>query len=302
MSSMRVTNSMMVRSTLRDLNSSYARLARTQETLSTGRQLVRASDDPAVAADAMRLRAQTRRADQYARSLSDAHGLLGSADSALTMSLERLERAKELVVRASSTGGLSDENAKKAMAIEIRAIRSDLIALANTRHGERSVFAGNAAGAAFTAAGAYDGDDGVVRRDVAANTSVQVNVTGTAVFGTQSTATEPIGNVFEVLERMAVAVENGNGATIATEHTNLDAATVRVGVATVEIGSRGARMNEIQVRAEDDELRLRTLLSEAEDVDIVEALVNAKSQENAYQAALQVAAKIIPMSLLDFLR
>ena len=61
-------------------------------------------------------------------------------------------------------------------------------------------------------------------------------------------------------------------------------------------------MNEIQVRAQDDELRLRTLLSEAEDVDIVEALVTAKSQENAYQAALQVAAKIIPMSLLDFLR
>lgn len=302
MSSMRVTNSMMVRSTLRDLNSSYARLARTQETLSTGRQLVRASDDPAVAADAMRLRAQTRRADQFARSLGDAQGLLGSADSALTMSLERLERAKELVVRASSTGGLSDENAKKAMAIEIRAIRDDLIALANTRHGERSVFAGNAAGAAFTSAGGYAGDEGAVRRDVAANTSVQVNVTGTFAFGVESTATEPIGNVFEVLERMATAVAAGNGAAIATEHTNLDAATVRIGVATVEIGSRGARMNEIQIRAEDDELRLRTLLSEAEDVDIVEALVNAKSQENAYQAALQVAAKIIPMSLLDFLR
>ena len=299
---MRVTNSMMVRSTLRDLNSSYARLARTQEQLSTGRQLVRASDDPAVAADAMRLRGLTRRSEQYARSLGDAHGLLGSADGALTSALERLERAKELVVRASSTGGLSDDNAKKAMATEIRAIRDDLIALANTRHGERSVFAGNAAGAAFTPAGVYTGDEGAVRRDVAANTSVQVNVTGTAVFGVESSVTDPIGNVFEILERMAVAVTDGNGAAIAAEHENLDAATVRIGVATVEIGSRGARMNEIQVRAEDDELRLKTLLSEAEDVDIVEALVNAKSQENAYQAALQVAAKIIPMSLLDFLR
>ena len=182
---MRITNSMMVRSTLRDLNLSYARLARTQEQLSSGRQLVRASDDPAVAADAMRLRALTRRSEQYARSLNDAQGLLGSADGALTSSLERLERAKELAVRAASSGGLSDPNARKAMAIEIRAIRDDLIALANTRHGERSVFAGNAAGAAFTAAGVYDGDDGAVRRDVAANTSVQVNVTGTDAFGVE---------------------------------------------------------------------------------------------------------------------
>jgi flagellar hook-associated protein 3 FlgL len=299
MSSMRITNSMMVRSTLRDLNLSYARLARTQEQLSSGRQLVRASDDPAVAADAMRLRALTRRSEQYARSLDDAQGLLGSADSALTSSLERLERAKEVAVRAANSGGLSDPNARKAMAIEIRAIREDLVALANTRHGDRSVFAGNAAGAAYAAAGAYQGDAGVVRRDVAANTSVQVNVTGPDAFGIEG---GPIGNVFEVLERMAQAVEIGDGSALATEHVNIDAATTRLGVATVEIGSRGARMNEIKVRAEDDQLRLRTLLSEAEDVDIVEALVNAKSQENAYQAALQVAAKIIPMSLLDYLR
>ena len=146
---------------------------------------------------------------------------------------------------------------------------------------------------------AISGDAGAVLRDVAANTSVQVNVTGQAAFGV---AGGPVGDMFEVLERMAVAVEAADGAALATEHANMDAATVRIGVATVEIGSRGARMNEIQVRAEDDELRLRTLLSEAEDVDIVEALVTAKSQENAYQAALQVAAKIIPMSLLDFLR
>jgi flagellar hook-associated protein 3 FlgL len=299
MSSMRITNSMMVRSTLRDLNLSYARLARTQEQLSSGRQLVRASDDPAVAADAMRLRALTRRSEQYARSLNDAQGLLGSADGALTSSLERLERAKEVAVRAANSGGLSDPNARKAMAIEIRAIREDLVALANTRHGERSVFAGNAAGAAYAAAGTYQGDAGAVRRDVAANTSVQVNVTGPDAFGIEG---GPVGNVFEVLERMAQAVEIGDGSALATEHTNIDVATARLGVATVEIGSRGARMNEIRVRAEDDQLRLRTLLSEAEDVDIVEALVNAKSQENAYQAALQVAAKIIPLSLLDYLR
>ena len=186
MSSMRVTNSMMVRSTLRDLNLSYGRLARTQERLSSGRQIVRASDDPAVAADAMSLRGLTRRSEQYARSLDDAQGLLGSADGALTSSLERLERAKEIAVRAGNSGGLSDPAARTAMAIEIRAIRDDLIALANTRHGDRAVFAGNVSGAAYDATtGGYLGDAGAVRRDVAANTSVQVNVTGQDAFGTR---------------------------------------------------------------------------------------------------------------------
>ena len=218
---------MMVRSTFRDLNLSYGRLARTQERLSSGRQIVRASDDPAVAADAMNLRGLTRRSEQYARSLDDAQGLLGSADAALTSSLERLERAKEIAVRAGNSGGLSDPAARTAMAIEIRAIREDLIALANTRHGDRAVFAGNAAGLAYDATtGGYLGDAGAVRRDVAANTSVQVNVTGQDAFGD---AGGPVGDIFQVLERMAVAVETADGSALATEHANLDAGTVRLG-------------------------------------------------------------------------
>ncbi|MGH9134081.1 MAG: flagellar hook-associated protein FlgL [Ilumatobacteraceae bacterium] len=299
MSAIRVTPSMMVRSTLRDLNLSYARLAHTQEQLSTGRQIVRASDDPTVAADAMHLRRLTRRAEQYSRSLDDAQAWLGSADAALTSSLERLVRAKELAVRAGNGGGISDPNARQAMAIEIRSIRDDLVALANTRLGDRSVFAGNVTGAAYSATGAYLGDAGAVRRDVAPLTSVQVNVTGPDAFGA---AGGPIGNLFEVLERMAQAVESADSSALAIEHVNLDAATDRLGAATVEIGSRGARLEAIQARAIDDEGRLRQMLSEAEDVDLVEALVQAKAQENAYQAALQSAAKIIPLSLLDFLR
>ena len=49
-------------------------------------------------------------------------------------------------------------------------------------------------------------------------------------------------------------------------------------------------------------LRLRDQLSNIEDVDPATAILTEKMQENSYQAALQVAAKILPMSLLDFLR
>ena len=59
---------------------------------------------------------------------------------------------------------------------------------------------------------------------------------------------------------------------------------------------------EAKIRAEDSKLLLTTQLSEVEDVDVVEALITAKAQENSYQASLQVAAKILPPSLLDYLR
>lgn len=296
---MRVTSSMMVRSTLRDLSQGLSRLQETQTKLSTGKELTRPSADPGGTSAAMGLRQDMRRAEQRLRSLNDAQGWLETADSTLTSSLSALGRAKEITVRASSTGGISDPAARTAMATELRSLRAELLALANTTYGERSIFNGTAAGGAYDAAGAYLGNSASIIRDVAPSTQIAVNLTGPEVFGTGG---GPVGNVFEVLDRLATAVQNGDDAAIATEHTNLDSLTRTVSAATVEIGTRSARLTEAKARAEDNKLVLIQQLSEVEDVDIVEALIKAKAQESSYQATLQVAAKILPPSLLDYLR
>lgn len=296
---MRVTNSMMMRSTLRDLSYGLRAMQHTQARLSSGRQLIRASDDPTAAAVAMDLRVQVNRGQQRDRSLLDAQGWLDTADATLSNSLDRLVRAKEITVRASSTGGLSDPMARQGMATEIDAIREDLMALANTRYGDRSLFNGTATGAAYDAAGVYQGNDASVIRDVAPQTNLKVNITGPEIFGT---AGGSVGTMFDVLDRLSAAIRSGDEAAIATEHTNLMAATERMSSATVDVGSRAARVLDLKDRADDESLRLISQLSEVEDVDVVEALVKSKAQETAYQAALQVTAKILPPSLLDYLR
>ena len=43
-------------------------------------------------------------------------------------------------------------------------------------------------------------------------------------------------------------------------------------------------------------------LSTIEDVDPAQAIIDFRAQENAYQAALAVTAKVIQPSLVDFLR
>ena len=296
---MRVTSSMMVNSTLRDLSSSLRRLQTTQTRLSTGKQLTRASDDPTAAANALTLRGQQARNTQRERSLLDAQGWLDTADATLSNGLDRLVRAKEIIVRASSSGGLADPSARSGLATEIRSIRDDLLALANTKYGGRSLFNGTANGDAYSTVGLYQGNAAKVMRDVAPSTNLQVNITGPEIFGTEGGA---VGNMFQVLDRLASAIESGDGAAIATEHANLSVATERMSSATVDIGSRAARVLDVKARAEDEKLRLTTQLSNIEDVDVVDALVRSKAQETAYQAALQVTAKILPPSLLDYLR
>jgi flagellar hook-associated protein 3 FlgL len=189
--------------------------------------------------------------------------------------------------------------ARQALATEVRSIRSEMLALANATYGSRSVFNGTADGPAYDPNGVYLGNGSSIIRDVAPSTSIAVNLTGPQAFGT---AGGPVGDVFETLDRLANAIVAGDSAAMATEHANLDSFRNSIGAATVEIGTRSARLAEAKTRAEDSKLLVTTHLSEVEDVDIVEALITAKAQESSYQASLQVAAKILPPSLLDYLR
>jgi flagellar hook-associated protein 3 FlgL len=296
---MRVTSSMMVRSTLRDLSMGLSRLQETQAKMSSGKELTRPSVNPGATASAMSMRQDLSRSEQRMRSLDDAKGWLDTADIALTSGLDRLARVKELAVRAANTGALPDQAARDAIAAEVRSVRSELLAIANTQYGGRSIFNGTAAGAAYDALGAYVGNTANVTRDVAANTTMTVNTNGPAAFGTTGGA---VGDVFEVLDRLASAISAGDTAAVATEHTNVDGAMSRLGGITVLIGTRAKELEVIRDRAESDKLLVTQQLSEVEDVDIVEALITAKRQESSYQATLAVAAKILPPSLLDYLR
>jgi len=126
-----------------------------------------------------------------------------------------------------------------------------------------------------------------------------VNMTGEQVFGTQG---GPTGDLFAVLDRLQTAILASDSTAIAAEHSNLDTATKRLASAAAEIGTRAARIDNLRARADADQMGMSERLSRLEDADIAEALLNVKSSENAYNAALQAAARILPASLLDYLR
>lgn len=295
----RVTNSMTSRTTMRDLNMSLGRLQERQADLSTGRVIRKVSDDPTAAVDAMGIRNELRRADQRSRSLNDAQGWLQTADTALVSGLDILTRVKELTVRASNIG-VANPTSQFAIATEIDGLRSELLAIANTRYLDRPIFNGTADGAAYDpVSGLYNGNSAVVQREVAPGTVMPVNMTGEQVFGTQG---GPTGDLFAVLGRLQTAILASNSTAIAAEHSNLDTATRRLASAAAEIGTRAGRIDNLRTRADADQMGMSERLSRLEDADIAEAMLNVKSSENAYNAALQAAARILPASLLDYLR
>jgi flagellar hook-associated protein 3 FlgL len=296
---MRVTNSMILRSSLRDLNSSLGRLQQSQTELSTGRLVRKPSDDPTKATMAMSLRTQGRVTDHRQRAAQDASGWLDTAGSTLMSGLDLLGRVKELTVQAANSGAATSQS-RGAIASEMRSLRDELLALANTRYIDRPVFNGTAAGQAYNpATGAYLGNAASVVREVSPGTTVNVNMTGETVFGAQSA---PEGDLFAVLDRLATAIQNGDNVGVATEHQNTDNARLRMTQAVGELGSRAARVEDIRSRNDLQKERLLQSLSEVEDADLAQSLINVKARENAYTAALQAASKVIPPSLVDYLR
>ena len=127
--------------------------------------------------------------DQYASNGDDAIGWLGTAENALSQSVTSVSRIQTLV--SAGSNATSDATSRKALSDEIATIKQSLIGLANSSYNNRSIFAGtaNPAGltppkAAYDADGTYNGNAGTVNRTIGAGASVQVNVAGQTVFGT----------------------------------------------------------------------------------------------------------------------
>ncbi|MEM8745187.1 MAG: flagellar hook-associated protein FlgL [Actinomycetota bacterium] len=295
---MRVTANMSQRSTMRDLNVALERLQDAQRRLSSGKTNERVSDDPRAATDVMFLRQQLGRMDQTERTRDDTKSRLEVADSTLLSASDLLGRARELAIRAANTGA-NDQNSRAAIETELRALREEGIGLANTEFLGRSIFGGTTVTSAYDeATGGYLGDDVVQQRTVDDGVTVAANLTGPQVFGDPA---GPGGDVFAVLDRLADAVRDGDNAAMAVEQGRLDQAKTQIGNGLAEVGRRVAQLDELDVRTDVRKADLQERLSEIEDVDLAEAIVQSQNQENAYQAALAAVARSSPPSLIQFL-
>ncbi|CAN5572769.1 N/A [soil metagenome] len=296
----RITSTTSNRLMLNNLNKANRAMVTAQERISSQKEMSRASDAPSKALAALDHRGALRRSEQFQRNAGDAKSWMANADSALTSSVEELNHVRTLVLSAQS--GAMDPNARAAIAAEIRTVRESMISLANTDHLGRPIFAGTAyVATAFDPNGVYQGDAGAISRSVAPSVNVQVNRTGPDVFGTAN-ANPMDGNVFQMMEALAQAVESGDPTTIALGITTVDNATDRIESAQVELGARAKQVEDVMARTEISDIDRKQALAQVEDVDVAQALIDMSAKEFSYNAALSATAKVMQTSLLDFLR
>ncbi len=300
---MRITSETMVMRSLDRLQTRLSTYERTQSELSTGKRILQPSDDPSGSRRAMSLRSSMRAREQEVKNASDATGWLHAADSNLQSALERLSRARELATRAASQAG---EGERHALAAEIEQITEEIAGIANATHLDRPLFGGFSDGAAVTfdeGTGTWEargaGDE--VTRRLSDTEKVRVNTTAAEWLGFDADGTGG-DDLLTFLGGLADTVRAGPASAVGDKLGDLQVATDNVAAKLAEIGTATNRVDAAKARAEDLLLTLRTELSDVEDVDIAEGVMELQVQEVAYEATLAAIGRSLPPSLVGFLR
>ena len=138
---MRVSDSANFANTIYYLQQAHGRLADTQQQIASGKRIQRASDDPIGFGKALDYRTTVATLQQRQNGATIATSQLNEVDSALQgASQSVLARAEELAVAmTNSTNGVDE---RKAAADELKGLIGQMLNIANSKLGDRSLFSG----------------------------------------------------------------------------------------------------------------------------------------------------------------
>ncbi|SMB96612.1 flagellar hook-associated protein 3 FlgL [Thermanaeromonas toyohensis ToBE] len=288
---MRVTESVIVGTVLRNIQRSFETREELQRRLATGKKVALASDGPADAAEAFRLRSAVRREEQYSRNAAMLREWLDAQDAALSQACDVLQRARDLAVQGASD--TNDYASRRFLALEVAQLFGHLLQIANSRFGGQFLFGGSRTEEApFLPDGTYVGNADRLEREVGFNLTVPAGLDGGAVFGP----------AFAALVSLRAALESGSGSDISDRIGDIDAALDNILAVRAEVGARRNRVDDAGRLADEKVYTAQRLLAEVEDADLPLTAVQLSAAEAGYQFALKAGAYLVRSSLLDFLR
>ena len=267
-----------------------------QQRVSSGKRINTLADDPRGLSDVLTMRGVKASVEQYKANLDRAKTWLNTSESSLSEVGTLLNRANSIAISGASATTSSD--ARKAMAAEISTIRDQVYSLANGKGPTGGyLFAGTATDKQpfnVTSTGiAYQGNSGSIKVEANSNDAVTINTDGSQLFT----------SLYATLDQLKANLEGGSTATI----SDVSIKAVQDGIALLNNirGDVGTRAKSVESFQNDHSRRLEELtngISNIEDVDLSQAIMEYKSAETAYQASLQVMSQGFGLSLLNYLK
>lgn len=160
-------------------------LAEVQRQLGNGLRLTNPADDPSGAANVSRLDGALAAGNSYSAMVDSANAAMAAEEGALTSVVDVLQRVRELTVQAQSAA--QSRESRQAIATEVKALRAQLVSLANSRGADGGyLFAGYSVSAPpfqeVAGVVSYVGDAGQRTLELSPGNHVAVADAGSTVF------------------------------------------------------------------------------------------------------------------------
>ena len=275
----------------------------TQGRIATGKNVLRASDDPVAAANISFTRDQKVMLDRFNTNIDRARIRLNVTENVLSDLMNVLTRAYELALQGRNDAlSAVDRN---AIAKEVTQLKNTMMGLANSRDANGNyMFSGfklNQTPFKHDEEGViqYHGDRGAHSVQISEDLRLRSGVDGATMFLRVPTQTGG-KDVFSILEKL----ENDltSGFTDAVSVDDLDSSIQHFSIQQTRIGAELNKADLQQSALEKRILLLDENLSNLEDADLAALVTELQSQIVSRDAAQQAFVKIGQQSLFDYIR
>jgi flagellar hook-associated protein 3 FlgL len=285
-------------------------LAKSQAQIAAQKQVLSPSDAPDQAAAIARFKSVLSRQNSYVTSLDDLNSRLTIQGSTLDSANNALIRIKELAIQANN--GTNDANNLKVLADEMKAMRDQLLSLANSSDTNgKFIFSGSRMNTPPFAPNAqgqitYQGDQTRMLQAIGDQRTMTMNQPGSQTFvRVVRTAVDgsSVGvGFFQALDDLIAGVTSSNSSAMQRGMSEVDELHRGVVQAEAQTGTDLQVVEQQHALIQDTQLTLKSALSNIEDLDYASSITQMKKQMMALEAAQSSFAKITQLSLFSYLR
>jgi flagellar hook-associated protein 3 FlgL len=298
---MRASLNQQVYNSLTFVTQASQKLTDAQARASSGKRILRPSDDVPGAGRAMGLRSAINTVEQFANNIQVSKPLMMTTQNALASLVRNVQSVRSIAVAAANPD--FSGNAREAYLRQLDDILGQMADVAMTKHLDQYVFSGTATNAPpiQPATGAqpyiYVGNSGTRKVQALSWVSIPQNISGDKVFNFDGSAGANTTDVFTMVTQLKAALQSGDTDEISAQLSNIDANLDNLLGCSARMGSWIQRIESAEDLLSDSKTRMLEMLSDTEDIDLPSAIIELKTQENLYQVSLAVTLRMLELSL-----
>jgi flagellar hook-associated protein 3 FlgL len=287
---MRVANKTIYDTVTYNLSNCTQGLNQANEIVSSGKRINNLSDDPVGLTQALNVKSTISNLEQMQRNISTGNSWLVSSESALTHVQDILSETKTLCIQMANAA--IDSVQRVSAAETVQNLFDEIVSLANTNIAGSYIFSGSKTDTTpFNNNGIYNGNSNAFTVKIGKDTTVEVGSDGGTLFG----------DILSTMDGLKTSLTNNDLEGIQDAMSDLDGHFDDLSAKISDVGSKMNRMDVKEKIFEDVIFANTERLSKIEDADMAEAIMELKARELTYQAALSSSAKLMTLTLMDYM-